>query len=73
MPRKRKDCPLCGKKSLLKLSNHLADFHQLSPRERQPVLIRAKSVPLDLHALLKELVMLRQNAPIKKRPKKWYK
>ena len=30
MPRTRKDCPICGKNSLLKLSNHLADFHQLS-------------------------------------------
>ena len=72
MPRKRKDCPICGKKSLLKLSNHLANFHQLSPRERQPVLIRATSSPLDLEALLKELIMLRQNAPIKKCPIKWY-
>ena len=35
--------------------------------------MQAKTFPLDLQALLKELVMLRQNAPIKKRPIKWYK
>ncbi len=35
MPRTRKDCPLCGKKSLCKLSNHLADTHQLSSEERR--------------------------------------
>ena len=73
MPRKRKDCPICGKKSLLKLSNHLPDVHQLSLAERQTHLVRAKAVPLDLEALLKELVLLRQNATIKKRPIKWYK
>ena len=69
----RKDCPICGKKSLLKLSNHLADVHQLSLAERQAHFVRAKAVPLDLEALLKELVLLRQNAPITKLPIKWYK
>ena len=38
----QKDCCICGKKSLLKLSNHLADVHQLSLAERQMRLIRAK-------------------------------
>ena len=31
----RKDCPICGKKSLLKLSNHLAELHQLSCEARE--------------------------------------
>ena len=35
MPRRRKDCPICGKKNLVKLSNHLADIHQLSAEERK--------------------------------------
>ena len=35
MPQTRKDCPVCGKKSLLILSNHLADFHQLSCEARE--------------------------------------
>ena len=35
MPRRRKDCPICGKRSLVKLSNHLADIHQLSAVERK--------------------------------------
>ena len=30
MSRRRKDCPICGKRNLVKLSNHLADIHQLS-------------------------------------------
>ena len=30
-----KDCPICGKKNLVKLSNHLADIHQLSAEERK--------------------------------------
>ena len=35
MPRRRKDCPICGKRNLVKLSNHLADVHQLSAVERK--------------------------------------
>ena len=70
MPRTRKDCPICGKKSLLRLANHLADFHQLSPRERQHHLIRAKVSPSDIEALLKELHRLIQNT---KQSKRWYK
>ena len=35
MPRRRKDCPICGKRNLVKLSNHLADIHQLSAIERK--------------------------------------
>ena len=74
MPRMRKDCPICGKQGLLKLSNNLADFHQLSSKERQSYLMQARTFPLDINALLKELIMLRQNVPVKKRPKlKWYK
>ena len=34
MPRMRKDCPICGRKGLLKLSNHLANSHQLSCEDR---------------------------------------
>ena len=69
----RKDCTICGKQGLLKLSNHLADFHQLSSRERQSYLMQARIFPLDINALLNELIMLRQKVPVKKRPKKWYK
>ena len=32
--RRRKDCKICGKKSLLKISNHLAEVHHLSREER---------------------------------------
>ena len=35
MPRRRKDCPICGKRNLVKLLNHLADIHQLSAVERK--------------------------------------
>ena len=35
MLRRRKDCPICGKRNLVKLSNHLADIHQLSGEERK--------------------------------------
>ena len=73
MPRLRKDCPICGKQGLLKPSNHLADFHQLSSKERQSYLMQARTFPLDLNALLNQLIMLRQNDPVKKRPKKWHK
>ena len=41
MPRRRKDCPICGKRNLVKLSNHLADIHQLSAVERKYYLSRA--------------------------------
>ena len=34
MPRRRKDCPICGQRNLV-LSNHLADIHQLSGEERK--------------------------------------
>ena len=54
MPRLRKDCPLCGKQGLLKLSNHLAD---LSIKDREPYLRQAKILPLD--RILKELMILR--------------
>ena len=42
MPRRRKDCPICGKRNLVKLSNHLADIHQLSAVERKYYLSGAK-------------------------------
>ena len=35
MPRTRKVCPICGKKGLLKLSNHLANVHKLSALENE--------------------------------------
>ena len=44
MQRKRKDCPVpgCCKTQLLRLANHLADVHGLSPDERKPWLQEAK-------------------------------
>ena len=44
MPRGRRDCPICSKKNLAKLSNHLADIHQLSGEERQHYLSKARSL-----------------------------
>ena len=44
MPRRRRDCPICSKKNLAKLSNHLADIHQLSAKERQHYLSKARSL-----------------------------
>ena len=35
MPRRRRNCPICGRENLAKLSNHLADMHGLSSEERQ--------------------------------------
>ena len=43
--RKRKDCPLCGKKNLVKLSNHLADIHHLS----KDCLLYTSPSPRDAH------------------------
>ena len=43
MPRRRRDCPVCSK-NLAKLSNHLADIHQLSGEERQHYLSKARSL-----------------------------
>ena len=58
MPRTRKDCPICPKKRLVKLSNHLADVQCLSSAERQTYLIRAKTTPLDLETVLSDLYKL---------------
>ena len=44
MPRSRKDCPICGKRNLAKLSNHLADIHQLSGETRRYYLTNTKSL-----------------------------
>ena len=44
MPRRRRDCPICSKKNLAKLSNYLADIHQLSGEERQHYLSKARSL-----------------------------
>ena len=41
MPRRHKDCSIRGKRNLVKLSNHLADIHQLSAKERKFYLSRA--------------------------------
>ena len=46
---------MCGKKGLLKLSNHLTNVHKLSTQERQPYLIRAKKMPIDRATVLIEL------------------
>lgn len=39
-----KDCPIsnCGSKFLFKLSNHLAQVHELSPEQRKPYLQEAR-------------------------------
>jgi hypothetical protein len=52
MPRTRKVCPICGRKRLLKLSNHLANVHKLASHQRQPYLIRAKKIPADMETVL---------------------
>ena len=44
MPRRRRDCPICSKKNLAKLSNYSADIHQLSGEERQHYLSKARSL-----------------------------
>ena len=44
MPRQRRTCPICLKKGLLKLSNHLTDVHHLEVDERQALLQQAKDV-----------------------------
>ena len=44
MPRRRKDCPICGKRNLAKLSNHLADIYQISGETRRYYLSNAKSI-----------------------------
>ena len=43
--RSRRDCPICGKRGLLKLSNHLSQTHGLSSEERQRWLQRASPLP----------------------------
>ena len=70
MPRRRKDCRICGKRSLKRLANHLADVHELSIEERQPYLIRVKTTPVDLETILKELYKLIRNT---KKQAKQYK
>ena len=44
MPQRRRDCLICSKKNLAKLSNHLGDIHQLSGKERQLYLSKARSL-----------------------------
>ena len=68
MPRKCKDCPICGKRALKRLANHLADVHELSSQERQPYLIRAKPTALDIENVLTELYRLIGNS---KKQSKW--
>ena len=70
MHRKCKDCPICGKRALKRLANHLADVHELSSQERQPYLIRAKPTALDLENVLTELYRLIGNS---KKQSKWNK
>ena len=70
MPRTRKNCPICGKKSLLKLSNHLADFHQLSCEAREQYLIQAR---LNLPANDKEIIIPEEELHIKKTLESIYK
>ena len=42
MNRKRKNCPVCGKKNLLKLSNPLGVVHKLTGEERKEKLQEAE-------------------------------
>ena len=70
MPRKCKDCPICGKRALKRLANHLADVHELSSQERQTYLICAKPTALDLENILSELYRLIGNS---KKQSKWNK
>ena len=42
MLRRRKDCHICGKRNLVKLSNHLADIHQLFGKKRRYYLSKTK-------------------------------
>ena len=44
MPQRRKDCPICSRRNLVKLSNHLADIHQLSGKTKRYYLSNAKSL-----------------------------
>lgn len=44
MPRQRRTCPICQKKGLIKLSNHLADVHQLESDDRRIILKKAKEM-----------------------------
>ena len=64
MPRLRKGCPLglCGKQGLLKLSNHLVDYHHLLTKDRQYYSRQAKILYLD--RILKELMKLHQSGRI---------
>ncbi|CAB4003362.1 Hypothetical predicted protein [Paramuricea clavata] len=70
MPWKCKDCPICGKRALKRLANHLGDVHELSFQERQPYLIRAKPTALNLENVLTELYRLIGN---NKKQSKWNK
>jgi hypothetical protein len=62
MPRKCKNCPICGNRALKRLAHHLADVHELSSQERQPYLIRANPTALDLENVLAELYRLIRNS-----------
>ena len=57
MPRLPKDCPLCGKQGLSKLSNHLADYYHLTIKDRRPFLMQAKTFPFD--CIFKEIKTLK--------------
>ena len=41
--RTRKDCPVCGKEDLLKLSNHLRQMHNIRGEERKQLLKISKN------------------------------
>ena len=62
MASKCKGCPICGKRALRRLANHLADVHELSSQERQPYLIRAKPASVDLENVLTYLFRLTGNS-----------
>lgn len=43
--RRRKDCPVCKKEGLLKLSNHLTMVHNITGKKRKTLCCQAKSFP----------------------------
>lgn len=43
--RRRKECPICKKEGLLKVSNHLTMVHNITGKRRKTLCKQAKSFP----------------------------
>ena len=80
MSRRRRTCPICQKEGLLKLSNHLADAHQLHSRERKPYLEKAKTLTINrsryddekIMSLLREIkYLILSKQPLEKPIEQW--